>query len=166
MKSSFVLYVSFSCWLASSAVAYAQLPAGAVVTFKTKNSKQCIGVDDARVDNDAPLGRFNCGDNKAPNQRWRVEKRGDEYRFVNVKSELCIGVDNARTDPGAGIRQYECDGSSNQRWKLFGDRNLVKEFRNVKSDHCLGVDHSQVMLKQFECNKTPGIVQEWRIVIR
>ena len=165
MNGSFILCASLSYWLASSAVAYAQLPAGAIVTFTTKDSKQCIGVDGASVKNDASLGRFLCGDDKPPNQRWRVERRGDEHRFRNVKSKKCIGVDRASTEPGADIRQFYCDSSANQRWKLFGDPNLVREFRNAKSDHCLAVPSSEQMLKQLECN-TPGIVQEWRIVIR
>ena len=164
MKRSFILCASLS-WLAAGAVAYAQLPAGAIVTFKTKNSEQCIGVDGAQVQNDKPIGRFNCDDDKAPNQRWRVEKRGDGYRFRNVKSKKCIGVNGASTEPGAEIRQYFCDGSANQTWKPVGGPNLIREFRNAKSDLCLAVPNSQVMLKQLECNK-PGIVQEWRIVVR
>jgi hypothetical protein len=169
MNGLFILRASLLCWLMSTCVAYAQLPAGSTVTFKTKNSKQCIGVDGAQTENDISLGRFNCGDDKAPNQRWRVERRGGEHKFVNVKSDKCIGVDGASKDPNARIAQYVCDGSSNQRWKLFtapGEPNLVREFRNVNSDHCLGVPNSQQLLKQFECNKTPGIIQEWRIVIR
>ena len=145
------------------------LPAGSVVTFKTKDSIHCIGVDGASTDNDARLGRFNCGDNKAPNQRWRVERRGDQIRLVNVKSGKCMGVDGASTEPGYGIGQYWCRGGrgSNQAWILRGNTpNLVKEFRNAKSDLCLGVHSSEQMLKQYECNKTPGIIQEWRIVFR
>src|SRR5262245_21613616 len=98
MNRPFILWAFLGCWLASSAVAYGQFQAGTTVTFKTKNSIHCIGVDGAQVNNNIPIGRFECGDDKAPNQRWRVERRGNGFRFRNVKSDRCIGVVDASTD--------------------------------------------------------------------
>jgi hypothetical protein len=173
----------FWCCLVSFVVAYGDsnrggsaeageasqsLPAGTIVTFKTRSASHCIGVDGASTENDKSLGRFNCDDDKAPNQRWRVERMGDQYRFRNLKSRKCMGVDNARRDPGARVAQYFCRGgrSSNQTWRLIRDTpNVVKEFRNAKSDLCLGVSDSEQLLKQYECN-TPRIIKEWRIVVR
>jgi galactose oxidase len=172
MNRWFILGASLSCWLASSAVAYGlALKDGAVVTFTTKSSRQCIGVDRASKEIGARgrIGRFDCDNH--PNQRWRVERQGDGYRFVNEnrsvneKSKKCIGVDGASTKVGADIAQFECDGKANQTWKLIGDPNLVR-LQNAKSNHCLGVDQAVLMAKQFECNKGSRVIQEWRVVVR
>jgi hypothetical protein len=172
MNRWFILWASLSCWLASSAVAYATaLPDGAVVTFKTKDSAQCMGVDGAKTTKGARVGRFECGDDKAANQRWRVERQGDLHRFVNEKTKnqvvkMCLGVDGASTNVGAGIAQFGCDRKANQHWRLIGDRHLVREFRNGKSNHCLGVLNPERFARQVECNKGSGVIQEWRPVVR
>jgi galactose oxidase len=164
MNRSVVLCVFLLCSSASSTVAYAQLQAGSIITFKTKSSDRCIGVDGASVEEGKQVGAFPCGDDKAPNQRWRVEKRGDGFRFRNVKSKKCIGVDDASTKPNADILQFSCDGSANQTWKPRGNNELV-ELHNAKSDLCLGIPHAELMAKQLDCNA--GLtIQEWRVIAR
>lgn len=175
------LWALVSCGLASCAVAHGEsnsdtsasanaqgLPAGTIVTFKTKDRRFCMGVEDASAQLGRPIGRFLCGDDKAPNQRWRVERLGDQFRFRNVKSDKCIGVKDASTEPGAVIAQFPCKGgaSSNQAWKLLGNgTNFVSEFRNMKSQLCLGGHTTEHKLTQIECNK-PGFILEWRVVVR
>lgn len=164
MNRSFVLCMFLLCSSASSTIAYAQLQAGSIITFKTKSSDRCIGVDGASVEKGKQIGAFPCGDDKAPNQRWRVERRGDGFRFRNVKSKKCIGVDHASTEPNTNILQFPCDGSANQTWKPRGQNKLVK-LHNAKSDLCLGIPHAELMAKQLACNA--GLtIQEWRIIAR
>jgi galactose oxidase len=164
MNGSFIVWASLLCSLASGTVAYAQLQAGSTITFKTKDSALCIGVDGASTEEKKRIGHFPCGDDKAANQRWRVERRGDGFRFRNVKSQKCIGVDSASTQPNASILQFECDGSANQTWKPRGEQNLLK-LHNAKSDLCLGAPQAQLMLRQLECN-LGGTTQEWRVIAR
>jgi hypothetical protein len=166
MNRWFILSASLSCWLVSSAVAPGEsqaLPAGAVVTFTTKNSVDCIGVDRARGEDGAQLGRFKCDNH--PNQRWRVRRNGAEYRFVNEHSQKCIGVDFASTKVGAKIIQFRCDGSQNQAWTLPGEPNPVVKISNAKSRLCLGVDSAERLARQLDCNKA-GEIKEWRVVPR
>ncbi|MCC6589801.1 MAG: RICIN domain-containing protein [Bryobacterales bacterium] len=159
-----ILWAFLLCSPASSTVALAQFQPGSTVTFKTKDSRLCIGVDGASVEDNKRIGHFPCGDDKAPNQRWRVERRGDGFQFRNVKSHKCFGVDNASTNPNVDILQFPCDGSANQTWKPRGKDNIWV-LHNAKSDLCLGVPHAQLMAQQMECN-VPGTTQEWRLVTR
>jgi galactose oxidase len=140
------------------------LPPGAVVTFKTKDSTQCIGVNHASKDNEARLGRFNCDNH--PNQRWLVIRQRNEYRFMNEQSKKCIGVDFASTKVGADIIPFKCDGSRNQAWTLPGEPNPVVKISNAKSRICLGVDSAVRLAEQLDCNRGSGEVKEWRVVLR
>jgi galactose oxidase len=139
------------------------LPTPAVVTFQTKDSLQCIGVNRALPDNGTQLGRFKCDNH--PNQRWLVTRQGNGYRFQNQHSVKCIGVDFASTKVGAKIIQWKCDGSANQTWTLLGEPNPVVKISNAKSRLCLGVDSAERLAVQLDCNKA-GDIKEWRVVPR
>jgi Ricin-type beta-trefoil lectin domain len=166
MNRSLILGASLSCCLASSAVAPGEsqaLPTPAVVTFTTKNSVDCIGVNRALKDNGTQLGRFKCDNH--PNQRWLVTRQGNGYRFQNQHSQKRIGVDFASTKVGAKIIQFRCDDSANQTWTLLGELNPVVKISNAKSRLCLGVDSAERLALQLDCNNAGGI-KEWRIVLR
>jgi hypothetical protein len=170
MNRSFILWASLSCWLASSAVAPGEsqaLPLGAVVTFKTKDSLQCLGVDRAKTEDRTRLGRFKC-DNHL-NQRWQVRqviRQRNEYQFVNQHSGKCIGVDFASTKVGAATKQFKCDDSPrNQAWTLLGEGNPLVKISNAKSRLCLAVNSAEQLAVQLDCNKA-GDVKEWRVELR
>jgi hypothetical protein len=183
MKRSLPLWVVLSCSLAPYPAAYGEpvaeesveagamtrsLQPGVILTFKNVKSGRCLGVNHASTANGALLKQFTC--DNAPNQRWRVERRGIEHTFVNVKSGKCIGVDGASVKPGANLGQYNCgDAAPNQSWVLVSDTSdLVRNLRNVKSGLCIGVDRASTangaQLKQFACNLTAPN-QEWRLVL-
>ena len=139
------------------------------ISFKNIKSGRCIGVNHASTANGALLKQFNC--DNAPNQRWRVQRRGAEHTFINVKSGRCMGVDGASVRPGANIGQYSCGSAApNQAWVLLSDTpDLVRNLVNAKSKLCIGVDRGSTangaQLKQFTCNLTAPN-QEWRVIVR
>jgi hypothetical protein len=139
------------------------LPHGAVVTFQTKDSLQCLGVDGASDKDGAQLGRFKC--DRHPNQVWRVRRNGAEHQFVNQRSGRCIGVDFASTKVGAKIIQFGCKGDRNQAWTLLGEGNPVVKISNAKSRLCLGVNPAERLAVQLDCNSS-GDNKQWRVVPR
>jgi Ricin-type beta-trefoil lectin domain len=140
------------------------LPLGEAVTFQTKDSLHCLGVDRALDKDGTQLGRFKC--DRHLNQVWRVSrKNGAEHQFVNQNSGKCIGVDFASTNVGAKIIQFSCKDDRNQAWTLLGEGNPVVKISNAKSRLCLGVNAAERLAVQLDCNSS-GDIKQWRVVPR
>jgi hypothetical protein len=181
MKRSILLWTSFSCCAALSAVAYGDslkaarartrqpLLPGEVVTFKNAKSKLCIGVAGGEMHNGALLKQGRC--TNAPDQKWRVDARDakalDFVYLRNVKNDdLCMGVDGAKVTRGANIGVYNCHfgpGISNQKWmiaqSLTGLRQIINQKSTLRSPSrdlfCVGVNKAKTtraQLKQFPCD--------------
>ena len=125
-------------------------------TVRLAASGQCMDVNLASLQPDAPVIQWPCSNNT--NQQWQVAGAGGFYTFRVAHSGQCLDVDKASVAAGAGLIQFGCTGAANQQFALRpqgGGYALVARHSNL----CVGVVGTR--LTQLACNGSAA--QTWAV---
>mmetsp|Transcript_21528 Transcript_21528/g.43173 ORF Transcript_21528/g.43173 Transcript_21528/m.43173 type:complete len:212 (-) Transcript_21528:286-921(-) len=103
---------------------------------KAKNAKKgkCLTLPDFYIGNNPNLTLYDCVDNEhdAPNQFWRVDRRG---RFHNLDNDnMCIQVLNPKAN--VPVTATGCNQFDEQRWAWSKNMIIMTQYDDI----CIDVD--------------------------
>lgn len=152
---------------ACAAVVVLAQPASAIVnpvviSFKNVQSGLCMDVLGFNQANGAPVVQWDC--NNAENQRFTLEKRGDNEYALKIRfNGNCLDIP-ANTNNNTQVTVFPCHYDSNQIWFIerLADNPDQFQIRNKFSNKCLEngiLTEKGKPVFQFECHQ--GTHMRW-----
>ena len=67
----------------------------------------------------------------ADTQRWKIEQRGDYYRFINKGTGYALDLADAKTGNDSNIQACTTNGTDAQLWRIIDNRKGLADYKKI-----------------------------------